>query len=443
MEQNENKANNENQINENDFSDTVELEVPELPFNETREINTKGKKKSKGPRKVSLGLTIVLVLFTALFTFQTTYVTLTTQYKLKLNEAKATVSKFGLLLEAYELFAEKCVYDIDDENLINYMLYAFSAEDKYSSYLTPEEFDQMYMESYGNASGIGIYVSNSDEGIRVAHIMAGSPAEAAGLQYNDCIVAVSGQRVSKIGYNEAVTLVSGEKGTDVVLTVWRDGKEIDVAVTRGDYTPETVVSSVIEENGEKLGYIRIIQFDQITVTQFKTAVEALLKEGCEKLVFDVRDNPGGELSAIVEILDYLLPKGPIIRLLDADKNETQRYTSDKNEVDMPMVVLTSENTASAAELFTSALRDYEKAVIIGKTTYGKGCGQSYQALSNGGYISITTFYYNPPFGDNYDGVGITPNIEVELPEEYQNENLFFVPYESDTQLKAAVAYLTK
>ena len=114
MEQNENKANNENQINENDFSDTVELEVSELPFNETREINTKGKKKSRGPRKVSLGLTIVLVLFTALFTFQTTYVTLTAQYKLKLNEAKATVSKFGLLLEAYELFAEKCVYDIDD-----------------------------------------------------------------------------------------------------------------------------------------------------------------------------------------------------------------------------------------------------------------------------------------------------------------------------------------
>lgn len=427
MEQNEN---NVNKMTENEF------EV-------AREIGSVMPEKKKGEHKVSVGMTIVLVLFAILFTFQATYVTLTAKYKLELNKTKETVSNFSLLLEAYELFKENYVYDIDDENLLNYMLYAFSAEDQYSSYLTPEEFSAMYLESAGNASGIGVYVSYADDCIKVAHVMAGSPAESAGILFGDNIVAVGGNLVSDVGYNEAVNLVSGEKGTDVVLTVERDGKEIEITVTRGDYTPETVVYSAIEENNQKIGYIKILQFDQITVTQFKTAVEMLCSDGCEKLVFDLRDNPGGELDAIVEILDYLLPEGPIVRILDADKKETYTYRSDKNEIEMPMSVLVNGNTASAAELFTSALRDYEKAAIVGEKTYGKGCGQSYQPLSNGGYISITSFFYNPPFGENYDGVGIYPDIEVELPEEYEDENLFFVPYESDTQLKAAIAYLTK
>ena len=260
----------------------------------------------------------------------------------------------------------------------------------------------------------------------------------------DVIVAINGKLISDVGYDNSVTLTAGNIGDQKIFTIRRGEEKFDLTVTLGEYTPETVLYHMIEENGEKLGYVQILQFDMITVSQFKTPVSSLVSGGCQKLIFDVRNNPGGELDAIVEILDYLLPEGPIVRILDADKNETQRYTSDKNEIDMPMAVLINENTASAAELFTSALRDYEKAVLIGEKTYGKGCGQSANYLSTtGGYIWITTFYYNPPFGENYDGEGIYPKVEVALPEEYRNKNLFLVPYESDTQLKAAVAYLTK
>lgn len=411
--------------------------------NEENSSASANSKKKITELKISLLWTIFIVILAVLVTFQTTFVVLTGKHKLELNKAKETVSKFSLLLEAYELFEDNYVYDIDDENLLNYMLYAFSAEDKYSSYMTPEEFKNMQLESAGNASGIGLYVAYAEDCIRVAHVMADSPADRAGMMSGDQIVAVDGNEVSEVGYDKAVNLVAGEEGTDVRLTVVRGENTLEFAVTRGDYTPETVIFNTIEENGYKIGYIKILQFDQITVSQFKTAVEALRADGCEKLLFDLRDNLGGELNAIVEILDYLLPQGPIVRILDSDKNEIQVYESDKHELDMQMAVLANGNTASAAELFTSALRDYEKAEIIGEKTYGKGCGQTYERLSNGGYISITSFFYNPPFGENYDGVGIYPDIEVELPEEYKNENLFFVPYESDTQLKTAVAYLTK
>ncbi|MBO5023078.1 MAG: S41 family peptidase [Clostridia bacterium] len=407
------------------------------------ESKTTKYKKKKIPRKISLETAIVLILFAVLFTFQTTYVTLTAKYKLELNEAKNNVSELSMILEAYELFKENCIYDIDNENLFKYMMYSFSAEDKYSSYLTYEEFLDMYYESVGNASGIGIYINEIKEGLFVSHVMADSPAYNAGILAGDIIVAVKGQRISEVGYDEAVNLTAGNIGDQIDLTINRDGAELEITVTLGEYTPETVMYSVIEENGAKIGNIKILQFDMITVSQFKNAVEHLRAQGCEKLIFDVRDNPGGELDSIVDILDYLLPEGPIVRILDADKTETERYTSDKNEIDMPMAVLANKNTASAAELFTSALRDYEKAVIIGEKTYGKGCGQAAYRLSSGGYVWITSFYYNPPFGDNYDGEGIYPNIEVSLPEEYKNTHLFLVPYESDTQLRAAVAYLTK
>jgi carboxyl-terminal processing protease len=408
------------------------------------ESKTTKYKKVKKPYRLSVGSVIVIVLFAVLFTFQTTYVVLTASHKLELNKVKSNVSDFEAVLEAYGIFKENCVYDIDAENLSRYMLYAFAAEDKYSSYLTYEEFLDMYYTSAGNASGVGIYINEAYDGILVSYVMSGSPAEKAGIKMGDVIVAINGKLISDVGYDNSVTLTAGNIGDQKIFTIRRGEEKFDLTVTLGEYTPETVLYHMIEENGEKLGYVQILQFDMITVSQFKTAVSSLVSGGCQKLIFDVRNNPGGELDAIVEILDYLLPEGPIVRILDADKNEIQRYTSDKNEIDMPMAVLINENTASAAELFTSALRDYEKAVLIGEKTYGKGCGQSANYLSTtGGYIWITTFYYNPPFGENYDGEGIYPKVEVALPEEYRNKNLFLVPYESDTQLQAAVAYLTK
>lgn len=423
--------------------DINENGVSNAPFNDLQSESATKYKKKKAMPKVSIGALIVIVLFAVLFTFQTTYVVLTAKHKLELNETKNNINELSVILEAYELFKKNGIYDIDSENLVKYMLYAFSAEDKYSSYLTYEEFLDMYYTSAGNASGIGIYVLDGKEGLLVLHVMPGSPASTAGISAGDIVVSARGKNIADVGYEAALELTKGEIGEQIPLTLERGGEKIDILVTLGEYTPETIIYSAIEENGKKIGNIRILQFDTITVSQFKNAVESLLAQGCEGLVFDLRDNPGGELDSVVQILDYLLPKGPIVRILDVNKNETERFTSDADEVDVPMAVVVNENTASAAELFTSALRDYEKAVIIGEKTYGKGCGQSAFRLSTGGYVWITSFYYNPPFGDNYDGEGIYPNIKVEMPEEYLNKNIFLVPYESDTQLRAAVAYLTK
>jgi carboxyl-terminal processing protease len=399
--------------------------------------------KKKKERTVSLPIVILLVLLTALLTFQTTFVTLSIKHNLELTKTKAAINKFQVLAEAYELFGEVYIYNIDIDTLVDDMLHAFNAQDKYSAYYSLEEYLAMLAGSQGSAKGIGVYVSGTETSIVVTYVMPGSPAETAGVKAGDKITAVNDVLVSEVGYNAAVNMVAGENGTPVTLKVERDGTEQDITVIRGDYTAYTVIHSLMEENGEKIGYVKIIQFDSITVTQFKNAVEELKASGCEKFIFDLRGNPGGELNSVVAMLDYLLPKGPIVHILDADKNETQVYESDANEVTGEMIVLADGNTASAGELFTSALRDYEKATIIGTKTYGKGCGQSFHPLSNGGFITVTSFFYNPPFGENYDGIGIYPDIEVELPKEYKNTNTLIIPKGSDTQLAAAIAELTK
>ena len=427
-------------MNQNENFEREDAEVTALP-----EEAAKTRKKRK-PITVSLPLAIVLILLTALVTFQTTFVVLNINHTLEMTKTKAAIGKFQLLVEAYELFGEEYVYDIDADALIDKMLTAFNSQDRYSAYYTLEEYLEMLKGSRGSAKGIGVYVSGTETSIVVTYVMPGSPAQKAGMLSGDEILAVDGKSVAEIGYNEAVGMVAGEDGTQVLLSVLREGEKKDIAVTRGDYTPYTVIHSKIpakEEGAEDIGYIKIIQFDQITVSQFKTAVEELKAAGCTKFIFDLRDNPGGELNSVVSMLDYILPEGPIVHILDADKKETDVYTSDANELAGEMVVLTNGNTASAGELFTSALRDYEKATLIGTKTYGKGCGQSFHPLSNGGVITVTSFFYNPPYGENYDGVGIYPDIEVELPEEYKNKNTLIIPQGSDTQLQAAIAELTK
>ena len=190
-----------------------------------------------------------------------------------------------------------------------------------------------------------------------------------------------------------------------------------------------------------VGIIKISEFDGNTPTQFVAAVEDLQSKGCEKLVIDLRYNPGGELSSIVTTLDYILPEGPIVRIFDADGNEVKTYYSEATELDMPMAVLVNGSTASAAELFTSAVRDYNKAVIVGTTTYGKGCMQTTIPLSDNSAVSVTYRMYNPPFSDNYHGVGIVPDVEVELDESLTGKNIYKITDEEDNQLAAAVKSL--
>lgn len=394
------------------------------------------------PKKISLVLSIFLIALAVLITFQTTYIIASVNYSAKLNEERGELAKYKDLFDMIDIFKGNYIYDVDSDAINDALLhaYAYYSGDDYAVYYNAEEWADFSAKMSGNSVGIGVYIVQTDDGIEIVYVMQSSPAMEAGMKKGDVIVAVDGKRIADIGYNEAVSLVAGTAGTKVTLTVRRDGAEQDIIVTRNNYEAQTVIASEYERDGKKIAHINITNFYAVTPNQFKAAVEAALADGCESLIFDVRGNPGGELSAVCSMLDYLLPEGPIVRIFGKKDNELvleQTYKSDASEINVPMVVLADENSASAAELFTSALRDYGKVTIVGANTFGKGCGQSGFGVGSG-VLMVTSFLYAPPFSDNYDGEGIAPDIAVEIADEYKNRNLMTLTEDEDAQLKAAL-----
>lgn len=394
------------------------------------------------PKKISLVLSIFLIVLAVLVTFQTTYIIASVNYNAKLNEERGELAKYKDIFDMMDIFKENYIYDVDSDAINDALLhaYAYYSGDDYAIYYNAEEWADFSAKMSGNSVGIGVYIVQTDDGIEIVYVMQSSPAMEAGMKKGDVIVAIDGKRIADVGYNEAVSLVAGTAGTQVTLTVRRDGAEQDITVTRNNYEAQTVIANEYERDGKKIAHINITNFYSVTPKQFKAAVEAALADGCESLIFDVRGNPGGELSAVCSMLDYLLPEGPIVRIFGKKDNELvleQTYKSDASEIDVPMVVLANENSASAAELFTSALRDYGKVTIVGTNTYGKGCGQSGFGVGSG-VLMVTSFLYAPPFSDNYDGKGIAPDIAVEIADEYKNRNLMTLTEDEDAQLKTAL-----
>ena len=206
-----------------------------------------------------------------------------------------------------------------------------------------------------------------------------------------------------------------------------------MTLSRAVVKTQTVTTRMLDAD---TAYVRIIEFDIPTTEEFTTAMDALIADGAKRFVFDVRNNPGGNVTAVCGVLDYLLPEGPIIRTYTGS-GEENTVNSDAKCLDAPMAVLINGNTASGGELFTAALRDYNKATVIGTTSFGKGTMQTVVPLSNGGALKISTEMYNPPYGENYEGVGITPDKTVELSEEAL-ANFYRLTDEEDVQLMAAL-----
>lgn len=404
------------------------------------------KTKKRGPVRVSLGVLIICILLTGVIVFMATYVPLSLACKTEVNKAYGRFAKFDKLTEIAELYDEHYLYEVDPVLLEEALAsaYVYGNGDRFASYYSTDEWAQQMADSSGNSVGIGVYITfDRTKGLHIVQIMKDSPAQKAGLQIGDLITAVDGEDVLTLGFDASADKVRGEIGSVVTLTVKRGEETLSVPVTRGTYIAETVYNELLEVDGTKLGYIYITEFlsEEVTAKQFKEAVTLLREAGAEGLIFDVRDNPGGDLNAICSILDYLLPQGPIVRMSYAGSDDVETIYSYDSEIDMPMVVLTNNNTASAAELFTSALRDYDKADVVGLTTFGKGCGQTGQMLSDGSVVFITSFLYSPPYSENYDGIGIVPDYEVSLSEEWQNTNLFLVPHNDDAQLIKAAEVL--
>lgn len=395
-------------------------------------------------KKYSIWVTVAVAVIAAIITFQITYIAVDSAYDAKLkNNSTSDIER--KLAEIMALYDEMYIGELDESGSLEAVIDAYVASvDKYGAYLTPEEYAERIADNNAEVDGIGVHVIYNAEHtcIEIVNIMPDSPAEKAGLLVGDLIVEVEGQSVQKIGYSPAIALVKGERGTYVKLTV-RRGADYDetreFSVMRDKVTEQTVLHRVTKTDA-KIGYIRILSFDNGTVGQFTAAVEDLRSQGCEKLVLDVRNNPGGLLNSVTAILDYILPEGPIVRLISKD-GSVETIDSDENCLDMEMVVICNENTASAGELFTSAIKDYGLAKVIGTVTYGKGTVQQIRPLPDGDALSISYKMYSPPISDNYEGIGITPDIICEMEDDVANINIYKLSETEDTQLRRAIEEL--
>lgn len=402
--------------------------------------------------KLPIGTVAVIVLLAVLLTFQITFLAVNNKYSQKLADITAQTKVYRKLANVDEIARALYVGEIDDSSLTDSVIlgYMRGLGDKYSTYMNAEYYKEVMRDENADLVGIGVLVIYNAEyaAIEIAGVMPDSPALEAGVMPGDLIVQVGDEDVADLGYYVAIDKMRGEEGTVAEFTVMRPTSEgyydeINFAITRAHVTEQTVMYHRYQhEDGtdSDIGIIKILQFDSKTPEQFIAAVTDLKDSGVTKLVFDVRYNPGGELDSITQILDFLLPEGPIIRTVDRNGKWDTIY-SNASSLEMPMAVLVNGSTASAAELFTSALRDYGKSITVGTQTYGKGTMQSVIPLDDGSAISISTKMYYPPFSENYEGVGIKPDLIVEMADEVKEINIYKLTDWQDTQLQVAIEAL--
>ena len=379
------------------------------------------------------------MLVTAALTFSITMVYSQAEFNRRVYNIKEREAMYSKIAEVDNLIRQNYIGTIDEKQLQDCISEAFveGVGDRYGQYLTAETYAKYLSSNEGVMIGIGVTVKQADSGyIQVVSVNENSPAQEAGILPDDLITQVDDLPVTKDNYSEAVDKVSGEEGTTVTLIVRRGAEDLaPLSVTRKRIDLTTVTYKMIADN---VGYIAITGFNSNTVSQFNTALDAVMSQGAEGLVFDVRNNPGGTVSSVAKIVDRLVPEGPIVSATYKDGTTEILATSDATEINLPMVVITNKDTASAAELFTQALKDYNKAVSVGdKTTYGKGTMQSIRKLNDGSALNITVAKYNPPKSANYDGVGVPADFEVSLSAELASK-ISELDISEDTQLKKAL-----
>lgn len=321
---------------------------------------------------------------------------------------------------------EEALYDAIMEGL----------DDPYSVYYTPEEFAELQEDTSGEYVGIGAVVTqDADMVVSVVRPIPGSPAEESGLQAEDIITEVDGTEIVDQELTLVVDMIRGTEGTKAHIKLYRPSIQdyIEVDVERRVVENVSVYSEMLDNN---IGYIQVQQFYENTSDEFKTAIDALEAQGMQGLIIDMRDNPGGVLTTVVDMCDYLMDGGVIVTTKDKNGNIISEYSaSEEHSVDIPMVVLTNGNSASASEIFSGAMQDTGMAELVGTTTYGKGIVQSVIPLDDGSAIKLTVAKYFTPNGNDIHEKGIVPDYEVELPD--GRTNAVNLDRAEDTQLQKA------
>ncbi len=363
--------------------------------------------------------------------------------KMEYNKLKSTYNKFSKVLMVEDYIEGNYLRNISEEDLIDGQLKGMlqSLEDPYSVYLTEDEYNSLKEQTSGVYAGIGIVVTPGDDNlITVVSPIEDTPGERAGLKSGDKILKVDGMEFLAENMDKAVKHMKGEPNTKVVLTIMRGSKfgnneTFEVEIIREIIRLITVKSSVIEDD---IGYMNLTSFDEISYDEFRTELENLKNQNIKGLILDIRNNPGGLLDICAKIADDLLGEGDIVYTETKDGKRSY-LRSKKSMVDYPLVLLVNEGSASASEILAGAIKDHKRGLIIGETTFGKGVVQRIKDLNDGTGLKLTISEFFTPNGSQIHGIGVEPDIIVELPEDIEEIGIGNI--ENDSQLQRAIKEL--
>ena len=351
------------------------------------------------------------------------------------SELKEFVDTYNdIVNNYYDKVNKEELIDAGIKGMINYL------DDPYATYFDGTSSTNFNQTLEGNYEGVGIEVTLDNNKVKITKVFADTPAKKAGIKVGDYITKVNGESVEGKSLSDVVSLIKNAKNKEVEITITRDDQEKTMKVTRTTVDMPYTSSKVYEENGKKIGYLKIEMFSNNITKQVKKELESLKKKNIDKLVIDVRDNPGGYLTQVTEILSLFMTKKDVIYQLQTKNNKEKVYsTSSKATYNYPVVVLINENSASASEILASAFKETYNAEIVGVNSYGKGTVQKTGDLNNGDTIKYTVQKWLTPKGNWINGKGVTPTKEVKL-ELKENETL---TEDNDNQLKAAIELASK
>ncbi len=389
---------------------------------------------------------IIMIVAIAMFlTFMITSISLYTYFvknPLSISLKNTNSSNIANALIKYRDIIDRYYLGEVDENKLEEGAikgYIEGLGDPYTEYISKEDMEDYLSDTMGNFVGIGIYMIQNTQydKIQVLSTIKGSPAEKAGIQAGDIILNVDGVEYKASDMTTASNNIKGEEGTKVTVEVLRDNQNIKYEITREKVKVNQVEGKIISNN---IGYIAFTSFDETTADDFKNKFQELNKQGIKSLIIDLRNNGGGIVDEALEIADFIADKDSVL-LYEVDKNNTETVKKATKDpiINMPVVILTNENTASASEILAGALKDLGKAKIVGTKTYGKGVIQQILKLGDGSGIKITIEEYQTPNRNKINKIGIEPDEKVELPENLTN--ILNIEESQDTQLQKAIEML--
>ena len=395
-------------------------------------------------KKIKVYKILMLVVLSVFITFMITSISLYTYFtKNPISiSAKSNNKDISNKLDKYRKIIDKYYLgEVDESKLEEGAIkgYIEGLDDPYTEYISKEDMDSYLDDTMGNFVGIGIYMIKNTkyDKIQVLSTIKGSPAEEAGIQSGDLIVSVDGIEYKADDMTAVSNKIKGEEGTKVTVELLRGSENVKYELTRSKVKVNQVEGKVISDD---IGYIKFTSFDETTAEDFKKQYQELAKKNIKSLIIDLRNNGGGIVDQALEIADYIADKDSVL-LYEVDKNnkETVRKAKTDPIINMPIVILTNENTASASEILAGALKDLGKAKTVGTTTYGKGVIQQILKLNDGSGLKITIEEYQTPNKNKINKVGIEPDEKVELPDSV--ESIFTIKESEDTQLQKAIDML--